>query len=137
MPTSTGCAKPSGTPERARGSRTMDTSLSILLMVAKATCFLLIALLATMAMQQASARSRHLVWLAALVSLVALPIMATWAPWKLALLPAAADAPGASAALRAFPADAPTRSSVTPNDQGNGASQPVTPTQEGRESPWA
>ena len=51
----------------------MATSLSIILVLLKATCLLLIALFATLAMQRASARSRHVVWLVALGALLFAP----------------------------------------------------------------
>lgn len=66
----------------------MATSLSILLVVLKATCLLLIALFATLAMQRASARSRHVVWLVALAALLVLPVLGAWAPLELRVLPA-------------------------------------------------
>ena len=66
----------------------MATSLSIILVLLKATCLLLIALFATLAMQRASARSRHVVWLVALGALLVLPALAAWAPLELRVLPA-------------------------------------------------
>lgn len=70
----------------------MGTSLSIALVLLKATCLLLIALCATLAMQRASARSRHVVWLVALGALLVLPALAAWAPLQLRVLPAPAAA---------------------------------------------
>ncbi len=66
----------------------MATSLSIILVLLKATCLLLIALFATLAMQRASARSRHVVWLVALGALLVLPALGAWAPLELRVLPA-------------------------------------------------
>lgn len=63
-------------------------TLSLLLLVLKVTCVLLIALCATLAMQRASAGSRHLVWLLALGALLVLPPLAAWAPIPVAVLPA-------------------------------------------------
>ena len=68
----------------------MATSLSIILVLLKATCLLLIALCATLAMQRASARSRHVVWLVALGALLVLPALGAWGPLQLRVLPATA-----------------------------------------------
>ena len=67
----------------------MATTLSIILVLLKATCLLLIALCATLAMQRASARSRHVVWLVALGALLVLPALAAWGPLELRVLPVA------------------------------------------------
>lgn len=63
-------------------------TLSLLVLVLKITCVLLIALCATLAMQRASAGSRHLVWLLAVGALLVLPPLAAWAPIPVAVLPA-------------------------------------------------
>lgn len=65
----------------------MAPSLSIILVLLKATCLLLIALCATLAMQRASARSRHVVWLVALGALLVLPALGAWGPLELRVLP--------------------------------------------------
>jgi beta-lactamase regulating signal transducer with metallopeptidase domain/HEAT repeat protein len=65
----------------------MATSISIVLVLLKATCLLLIALFATLAMQRASARSRHVVWLVALGTLLVLPALGAWGPLELRVLP--------------------------------------------------
>lgn len=62
-------------------------ALSILVILLKITCVLLIALCATLAMQRASAGSRHLVWLLSLGALLVLPAVAAWAPLEVAVLP--------------------------------------------------
>jgi HEAT repeat protein/beta-lactamase regulating signal transducer with metallopeptidase domain len=61
--------------------------LSLLVILLKITCVLLIALCATLAMQRASAGSRHLVWLLALAALLVVPAVAVWAPLEVAVLP--------------------------------------------------
>jgi HEAT repeat protein/beta-lactamase regulating signal transducer with metallopeptidase domain len=66
-------------------------ALSILVILLKITCVLLIALCATLAMQRASAGSRHLVWLLSLGALLVLPAVAVWAPLEVAVLPQAAE----------------------------------------------
>jgi beta-lactamase regulating signal transducer with metallopeptidase domain/HEAT repeat protein len=68
----------------------MDTALSMLLVLLKATCVLLIALTVTVALARASAGSRHLVWLTAMAGLLALPLLARWSPIPLRVLPATA-----------------------------------------------
>ncbi len=68
--------------------------LSLLLLLLKITCVLLVALGATLAMQRASAGSRHLIWLLSLGALLILPPLALWAPLELPVLP---EAPVASA----------------------------------------
>jgi HEAT repeat protein/beta-lactamase regulating signal transducer with metallopeptidase domain len=64
-------------------------ALSLLVILLKITCVLLIALCATLAMQRASAGSRHLVWLLSLAALLVVPAVAVWAPLKVAVLPQA------------------------------------------------
>ena len=68
----------------------MAPNLSIILVLLKATCLLLIALCATLAMQRASARSRHVVWLVALGALLVLPVLGAWGPLQLRVLPSTA-----------------------------------------------
>ncbi len=60
----------------------MDSAIALGLMVLKVTCVLLIALCATLAMQRASAGTRHLVWLTALAALLVVPVLAVWQPLK-------------------------------------------------------
>lgn len=60
----------------------MDSAIALGLMVLKVTCVLLIALCATLAMQRASAGSRHLVWLTALAALLVVPALAVWQPLR-------------------------------------------------------
>ncbi len=65
--------------------------LSLLVILLKITCVLLIALCATMAMQRASAGSRHLVWLLSLAALLVVPAVAVWSPLEVAVLPQAVE----------------------------------------------
>ena len=62
------------------------SALSILLLLLKVTGFLLIALLATFALQRKSAGTRHLVWLIALAALLIVPVLAVWSPLPVAVL---------------------------------------------------
>jgi beta-lactamase regulating signal transducer with metallopeptidase domain len=72
----------------------MAPSVSIILILLKASCLLLIALCATLAMQRASARSRHVVWLVALGALLVLPALGAWGPLQLRVLPVTQRAAG-------------------------------------------
>ena len=59
----------------------------LLLLLFKATIILLAALGITLAMQRASAGARHLVWLVTLGTLLLVPLVATYAPLRLRILP--------------------------------------------------
>src|SRR2546423_385026 len=63
-------------------------SLTLPMLLAKATIVLVVALGITMAMQRASAGARHLVWLVTLGTLLLVPALSAWAPLRLAILPA-------------------------------------------------
>lgn len=97
--------------ELLSGALTGDLSaaVSVLLLVLKATCLLLAALCASLALQRASAGSRHLVWLVALAALLALPGLATWIPLPMPVLPEAV-------ALSAAP---------TPTDPATATTSPI------------
>ncbi len=67
------------------------TSVSTLMLLAKATLILLVALGITLSMQQrASAGARHLVWLVTLAALLLAPALTAWAPIPFKILPATA-----------------------------------------------
>ena len=90
----------------------MTTSLpfsgaaSLLLFVAKATLLLIVALIATVPLRRATAGSRHLVWLAALVGVLALPLLSRVDSLRLGVLPSAMAFDGERAVDRATPAPA-------------------------------
>ncbi|MEP6619569.1 MAG: HEAT repeat domain-containing protein [bacterium] len=63
-------------------------NLSLLLLLTKATIILIAALGITLSMPRASAGARHLVWLVTLGTLLLVPVLAAWAPLRLAILPA-------------------------------------------------
>ncbi len=71
----------------------------ILVLLIKVTCLLMVALAASALLQRASAGSRHLVWLVALAGLLALPVVAAWAPLPLRILPTVAPAIGHTLSL--------------------------------------
>ena len=67
----------------------MSTSSAIVIVavLAKATLLLVAALAAAAVLRRAAAGARHLVWLAVLASVLVLPIIARWAPFRLEVLP--------------------------------------------------
>lgn len=62
-------------------------SAATLLLLAKATFLLVVALIGTAALRKSSAGMRHLVWVITLASLVVLPAVASRLPLRLAVLP--------------------------------------------------
>lgn len=78
---------------------TLLAHAALVLFIVKATVLLIGALVATRAMQRASAGSRHLVWLVALGTLLIVPALTIWGPIRLDILPAAPM----SALYRALP----------------------------------
>lgn len=62
--------------------------LSTALLLGKATLLLIVALAAATSLRRSTAGARHLVWLATLAGLVALPLLARVAPLQVPLLPA-------------------------------------------------
>src|SRR4051794_38297476 len=65
-----------------------SSNISMLLLLAKATVILLLALGMTVVMQRASAGSRHLVWLVTVAGLLFVPALTAWAPLPVRILPA-------------------------------------------------
>src|SRR5262245_5552098 len=66
----------------------MTATMALVLLV-KATCLLLVALGVTVLLRQrASAGVRHLVWLTAVVGVLAMPAVAAWGPIRVGILPA-------------------------------------------------
>ena len=72
--------------------------LPMLVLLAKATLILVLALSVTIAMQRASAGARHLVWLVTLAALLLVPALTAWAPLPFRVLPAPDAAPTVTAA---------------------------------------
>jgi beta-lactamase regulating signal transducer with metallopeptidase domain len=66
------------------------SSISMLMLLVKATLILLVALGVTLSMQRASAGARHLVWLVTLATLLLVPALTAWAPIPMRILPATA-----------------------------------------------
>src|SRR5678815_5035916 len=61
----------------------------LLLFVAKATLLLIAALVATIPLRRATAGARHLVWLAAVVGVLSLPLLSRFDSLRLGVLPSA------------------------------------------------
>ena len=66
------------------------SSISMVILLAKATLILLVAIGITLSMQRASAGARHLVWLVTLAALLLVPALTAWAPIPIRVLPAKA-----------------------------------------------
>jgi beta-lactamase regulating signal transducer with metallopeptidase domain/HEAT repeat protein len=67
-----------------------DWSTDVMVLLLKATLVLVVAFGLTQTLQRASAGTRHLVWLVALVGLLAVPVLTAWAPLEIPILPALA-----------------------------------------------
>jgi len=72
-------------------------SISMILLLVKATLILLLAIGITLTMQRTSAGARHLVWLVSLSGLLLVPALAAWSPISLRILPPAPAAPTSQA----------------------------------------
>lgn len=64
------------------------SSISMLMLLVKATLILLVAIGITFSMQRASAGARHLVWLVTLAALLLVPALTAWGPIPIRVLPA-------------------------------------------------
>src|SRR4051812_40287182 len=64
------------------------SNISMIMLLAKATVILLLALGITVVMQRASAGARHLVWLVTVAALLFVPALTAWAPLPVRVLPA-------------------------------------------------
>ena len=92
----------------AFSGETASSGLSVLMILAKATVVLLAALGVTRVMERGSAVSRHLVWFVSLGALLLIPLLASWSPIRLAVLPSDV----AASSLGAPPSAGPTATSV-------------------------
>jgi beta-lactamase regulating signal transducer with metallopeptidase domain len=98
-------------------STSSPSALPIFLVLVKATCLLLAALGASLAMSRASAGARHLVWLVVLGALLVLPALAVWSPLPVRVLPeelapAAALTPAAPVSTREIARSLPERATA-------------------------
>jgi beta-lactamase regulating signal transducer with metallopeptidase domain/HEAT repeat protein len=64
------------------------SNIAMIMLLAKATIILLLALAITVVMQRASAGARHLVWLVTVAALLFVPALTAWAPLPVRVLPA-------------------------------------------------
>ena len=126
---------------------TLVASLPAAMTLAKATLVLIAALGITSVLRRASAGARHLIWLAAMGALLALPALEAWAPWRLAILPSVFATTTVAPSLRAengvdvpnagrnTQAVQPSRDNVEP--QSSGLSTPGTASVTRVVSAWA
>jgi beta-lactamase regulating signal transducer with metallopeptidase domain len=96
------------------------------MILAKATVILLAALGATRVMERGSAVSRHLVWFVSLGSLLLIPVLASWSPLQLAILPSDVAATSNGVPGTAAPANESNTPNVAPATPAVAA--PSTPT---------
>src|SRR5215831_208156 len=80
---------------------------TLLLFLAKATLLLVAALVATATLKRSTAGARHLVWLTALVGVLALPLLSRIPSLRLGLLPSALATQTLTADAPVSAADAP------------------------------
>ena len=93
----------------AFSNETASVGLSVVMILAKATLVLLAALGVTRIMERGSAISRHLVWFVSLGALLLIPVLASWSPLRLAILPPDSLPPSVGApAMRGPSLGAPT-----------------------------
>lgn len=88
----------------------MNSSLPQALMpavmvIGKVTAVLLLAIVLTALMSRASATSRHLVWVASLLALIAIPLLAIWSPVRFAVLPSAWNVGGVVSSGSVLPSE--------------------------------
>lgn len=101
-------------------------SVSMIMLLVKATLILLVAIGITVGMQQrASAGARHLVWLVTLAALLLVPGLTAWAPITLRVLPPRAAPTAATPTAERAPA--------VPVDKTPNASSVTTPISNGSE----
>ena len=116
------------------------SSVSMLMLLVKATLILLVALGITLSMQRASAGARHLVWLVTLATLLLVPALTAWGPIPLRILPPTASvAPTAVPSFtgRAQKTEAPKfgKAADAPSVADKGAAPPASLQQEIASSP--
>ncbi|HEX5073321.1 MAG TPA: HEAT repeat domain-containing protein [Gemmatimonadaceae bacterium] len=110
----------------AFSGETTSSGLSVLMILAKATVVLLAALGVTRAMERGSAVSRHLVWFVSLGALLLIPLLASWSPIRLAILPSDTAAPALGAPTSAGPTTLGVRSAApTAAPQVAGPGSPI------------
>jgi len=94
-----------------------SSAIVIVAVLAKATLLLVAALAAAAVLRRAAAGARHLVWLAVLASVLVLPIIARWAPFRLEVLPPETDNARVLAGIDAVSSPAPNALQVQATSQ--------------------
>jgi beta-lactamase regulating signal transducer with metallopeptidase domain/HEAT repeat protein len=109
------------------GGDLTGSGVSMLLLLAKATLILLVALGITLTMQRASAGARHLVWLVTLAALLLVPGLTAWAPIPIRVLPPAAKSVSNAKSPSNAPSPLPATNSVGAADKSEkvGVSAPI------------
>lgn len=107
------------------------SSVSMVMLLVKATLILLVAIGITLSMQRASAGARHLVWLVTLAALLLVPALTAWAPIPIRVLPPLAKAtptatPSPSASISASRDGKIDKTSITPVGSSNEAAPAAT-----------
>lgn len=99
------------------------SNISMIMLLAKATIILLLALGITVVMQRASAGARHLVWLVTVAALLFVPALTAWAPLPVRVLPAVRSFAEQYSPASRPAAETSTRPSATrvASDPGHGA----------------
>jgi beta-lactamase regulating signal transducer with metallopeptidase domain/HEAT repeat protein len=75
------------------------SSVSMVMLLLKATLILLVAIGITLGMQRASAGARHLVWLVTLAALLLVPALTAWGPIPIRVLPPTKPVANANSSL--------------------------------------
>jgi beta-lactamase regulating signal transducer with metallopeptidase domain/HEAT repeat protein len=110
-------------------------SVSMVMLLLKATLILLVAMGITFGMQRTSAGARHLVWLVTLAALLLVPGLTAWAPISLPVLPAKAVV--ASSAPSTAPSSEPAQARLAPEPIATPTTAERIPTNASSASPVA
>jgi beta-lactamase regulating signal transducer with metallopeptidase domain/HEAT repeat protein len=89
------------------------SNIAMIMLLAKATIILLLALGITVVMQRASAGARHLVWLVTVAALLFVPALTAWAPLPVRVLPAVRSVAEQYSPISGPSAEASTRPNAT------------------------
>ncbi|MCC6245666.1 MAG: M56 family metallopeptidase, partial [Gemmatimonadaceae bacterium] len=107
------------------------TLVAALLLVGKATMLLLLAWGLTMIMQRTSAMSRHLVWFASLAAILCIPVVVSYSPITVPVLPSIGNAQSAmttmSSSVKEGADQTATGQRATPSDRANATLNALNP----------
>jgi beta-lactamase regulating signal transducer with metallopeptidase domain len=104
------------------------SNISMIMLLAKATVILLLALGLTVVMQRASAGARHLVWLVSVAALLFVPALTAWAPLPVRILPAVRSIAAEYSPLSSAKNEKPAAVSDRPASETSEATAPAVPT---------